>query len=38
MPKVDPYTADALRDFLYEQKEHITKTNSISKKHNITYS
>ena len=36
MPKVDPYTADALRDFLYEQKEHITKTNSISKKHNIT--
>ena len=38
MPKVDPYTADALRDFLYEQKEHITKTNSISIKHNITYS
>jgi hypothetical protein len=38
MPKVDLYTADALRDFLYAEKEHITKTNSISIKHNITYS
>jgi len=37
MPKVDLYTADALRDFLYAEKEHITKLFSISKKYNITF-